>query len=226
MTDAIHSIAAARSAPGCSAYTYMVRSYARSARALPSIFGIRSYKLTETSYDFLTGWAVSCRSSSTASPGSVRRLTPCALIPISPAAHRYHAAQSCLAGAVVHAAHWAQRFRVTLTSGAPMQVIFPVKEDSCHRCAARDSHATFRSATTADLLRCRPITASSSAPGSPAVAASTAFRHGVGRCDAHATLTINIERTVSIAKVTVQRGSRNPYRTTSRSPSMASTGSL
>ena len=57
MTDAIHSIAAAAiDAPGCSAYTYLLRSYQpflRESYLQFSEFG--PVNLTATAYDFLTG---------------------------------------------------------------------------------------------------------------------------------------------------------------------------
>ena len=57
MTDAIHSIAAAAlDVPGCSAYTYMVRSYKPFLREPYLQFSeFAPVKLSVTAYDFLTG---------------------------------------------------------------------------------------------------------------------------------------------------------------------------
>ena len=216
MTDAIHSIAAAAvGAPGCSAYTYMVRSYAPFLREPFLQFSeFAPIRLTETSYDFLTGVGGFMQEFQYGFSGFRPQVDAVRLDPNLPPQ---------LTGITLRNLVWQGRLftlhiglkdsAVTLTSGAPMQVIFPGGKKTV-AIGAPLVIPTRRSdlQPTADLLRCRPVTASSSAPGSPAVAAvdgipATAWV----AADAHATLTINIERTVSIAKVTVQRGSRNPY---------------
>jgi hypothetical protein len=68
MTDAIHSIdASALNAPGCSAYTYMLRSYEPFLRSPYDQFA-ETRSGSNTGFNFLTGVAVSSRSSSTDTP--------------------------------------------------------------------------------------------------------------------------------------------------------------
>ena len=216
MTDAIHSIAAAAvGAPGCSAYTYMVRSYAPFLREPFLQFSeFAPIRLTETSYDFLTGVGGFMQEFLYGFSGFRPQTDSVRLDPNLPPQ---------LPGITLRNMFWQGRLftlhigpkesTVTLNSGAPMPVITPAGSKTV-AIGKPLVLATRRSdlQPTDDLVRCRPVTASSSAPGSPAIPAvdgipATAWVAG----EPHATLTIGLERTVSIAKVTVQRGSRDPF---------------
>jgi trehalose/maltose hydrolase-like predicted phosphorylase len=216
MTDAIHSIAAAAlDAPGCSAYTYMLRSYRpflREPYLQFSEFG--PIKLTATAYDFLTGVGGFMQeflygfSGFRALPAAVR------LDPSLPPQ---------LAGITLRNLAWQGRTftvhigprdtTVTLNSGAPLPVITPagaktVKPGAALILPTRRSDIL----PTDDLARCREITATSSLPGSPPVAAvdgspSTAWV----AAEPKATLTVKLATPVKLGKIKVVRGSGDPF---------------
>lgn len=216
MTDAIHSIAAAAvDAPGCSAYTYMLRSYQPFLREpYLQLSEFAPIKLTATSYDFLTGVGGFLQeflygfSGYRSLPDAVR------LDPNLPPQ---------LAGITLRNLTWQSRTftmhigpqetSVTLNSGAPLPVITPGGVKTVQPGTALVI-PTLRSdlQPTDNLARCREITATSSLPGSPAVAAvdgspATAWVAAEPR----ATLTVNLATAVAVGEVKVMRGSREPF---------------
>jgi hypothetical protein len=102
---------------------------------------------------------------------------------------------------------------VTLNSGAPLPVITPagaktVKPGAALILPTRRSDLL----PTDDLARCREITATSSLPGSPPVAAvdgspSTAWV----AAEPKATLTVKLATPVKLEKIKVVRGSGDPF---------------
>jgi hypothetical protein len=101
---------------------------------------------------------------------------------------------------------------VTLESGASMPLVTPdgrktVEPGQTVTISTRRADLQ----PTDNLARCKPVTASSALPGSPAVAAvdgipATAWV----AADAKAMLTVDLEKPVEIASVRVARGSREP----------------
>jgi hypothetical protein len=216
MTDAIHSIAAAAvDAPGCSAYTYMVRSYQPFLRApYLQLSEFAPIKLTATAYDFLTGVGGFLQeflygfSGFRPLPNAVR------LDPNLPPQ---------LAGITLRNMAWQGRTftvhigpketSVTLNSGAPLPVATPggtktVQPGVPLIIPTRRSDLQ----PTENLARCRQITATSSLPGSPAVAAvdgspATAWV----AAEARASLTVDLANQVAVGEIKVARGSREPF---------------
>jgi hypothetical protein len=102
---------------------------------------------------------------------------------------------------------------VTLNSGAPLPVITPGGPKTIQPGVALiipTRRADLQ--PTDNLARCRQITATSSLPGSPAVAAvdgspATAWVAAEPR----AALTVNLATSVMLGKITVLRGSRDPF---------------
>jgi trehalose/maltose hydrolase-like predicted phosphorylase len=216
MTDAIHSIAAAAvDAPGCSAYTYMLRSYKPFLREpYLQLSEFAPIKLTATSYDFLTGVGGFMQeflygfSGYRPLPDAVR------LDPNLPPQ---------LAGITLRNLAWQGRTftvhigptetSVTLNSGAPLPVITPggaktVQPGGPLIIPTRRSDLQ----PTDNLARCRPITATSSLLGSPAVAAvdgspATAWV----AAEARATLTVDLANPAAVGEIKVVRGSREPF---------------
>jgi len=216
MTDAIHSIAsAAVDAPGCSAYTYMLRSYQpflREPYLQLSEFG--PIKLTATSYDFLTGVGGFMQEFLYGFSGFRPLTNAVRLDPNLPPQ---------LAGITLRNLVWQGRTftlhigpkesSVTLNSGAPLPVLTPGGSKTVQPGVALII-PTRRSdlQPTDNLARCRPITATSSLPGSPAVAAvdgspATAWV----AAEARAALTVNLVKPVVLGKITVLRGSRETF---------------
>jgi trehalose/maltose hydrolase-like predicted phosphorylase len=215
MTDAIHSIAAATvDAPGCSAFTYMERSYQPFLRAPYQQFSeFAPVKLTATAYDFLTGVGGFMQEFLFGFSG-FRPLTDAVkLDPNLPPQ---------LSGLKLTRMQWQGRTftvqiapkttTVTLESGASMPLATPdgrktVEPGETVTIPTRRSDLQ----PTDNLARCKPVTASSSQPGSPAVAAvdgipATAWV----AADAKAMLIVDLEKPTEIASVRVVRGSREP----------------
>jgi trehalose/maltose hydrolase-like predicted phosphorylase len=216
MTDAIHSIAAAAlDAPGCSAYTYMLRSYRpflREPYLQISEFG--PIKLTATAYDFLTGVGGFMQEFLYGFSG---------FRPLPAAVRLDPSLPPQLGGITLRNLAWQGRTftvhigphdtTVTLNSGAPLPVITPagaktVKPGAALILPTRRSDLL----PTDDLARCRQITATSSLPGSPPVAAvdgspSTAWV----AAEPKATLTVKLATPVKLGKIKVVRGSGDPF---------------
>jgi len=216
MTDAIHSIAAAAlDAPGCSAYTYMLRSYQPFVREPYLQFSeFAPVMLSATAYDFLTGVGGFMQeflygfSGYRPLPNAVR---------IDPSLPPQ------LAGLTLRGLAWQGRTfsmrisphetRITLDSGAPLPILTPGGAKTVARGAALII-PTRRSdlQPTDDLARCRQVTASSSLAGSPPTAAidGTPATSWVA-AEARATLTVNLAASVLLRKITVVRGSRESF---------------
>src|SRR3984957_19354804 len=215
MTDAIHSIAAAAlDAPGCSAYTYMLRSYRPFLREpYLQISEFAPVALTATAYDFLTGVGGFMQEFLYGFSGF--RLLPAA-VRLDPSLPPQ------LAGITLRNMAWQGRTftvhivpketSVTLNSGAPLPVITPSGAKTVRPGAAL-TIPTRRSdlLPTDDRARCAQITATSSLPGSPPVAAvdgspATAWVAAEPR----AMLTVKLARPVVLGEIKVVRGSSDP----------------
>jgi trehalose/maltose hydrolase-like predicted phosphorylase len=216
MTDAIHSIAAAAlNAPGCSAYTYMLRSYQpflREPYLQLSEFG--PSKLSATSYDFLTGVGGFMQEFLYGFSG---------YRPLPDAVRLDPSLPPQLAGVTLRHLAWQGRTftvhigpretRVTLDSGAALPVLTPGGAKTIRPGAALIL-PTRRSdlQPTDDAARCRPVTATSSAPGFPAVAAvdGSPATSWVA-AEPKAMLRIDLAASVALGKIEVVRGSHDPF---------------
>jgi len=216
MTDAIHSIAAAAlDAPGCSAYTYLLRSYRPFLREPYLQFSeFAPIKLTATAYDFLTGVGGFMQEFLYGFSG---------FRPLPAAVRLDPSLPPQLGGITLRNLAWQGRTftvhigprdtTVTLNSGAPLPVITPagaktVKPGVALILPTRRSDLL----PTNDLARCRQITATSSLPGSPPVAAvdgspSTAWV----AAEPKATLTVKLATPAKLGKIKVVRGSSDPF---------------
>jgi trehalose/maltose hydrolase-like predicted phosphorylase len=216
MTDAIHSIAAsALDAPGCSAYTYMLRSYEPFLREPYLQFSeFAPIKLTAAAYDFLTGVGGFMQEFLYGFSGYRPLLNAVRLDPSLPPQ---------LAGITLTDMAWQGRTfnmhigpretRVTLNSGAPLPVLTPGGTKTV-RSGVPLILPTRRPdlLPTDDVARCRPITATSSLPGLPAVAAvdgspATSWEPAEPR----ATLTVKLANVVQLGEIKVMRGSQEPF---------------
>jgi hypothetical protein len=216
MTDAIHSITTASvDAPGCAAYTYMLRSYQPFLREPYLQFSeFAPFSLTATSYDFLTGVGGFMQeflygfSGYRPQPDAVR------LDPNLPPQ---------MAGITLPNLKWQGRVftlhigpehsTVTLLSGAPMRVITPSKTETAQPGVALEI-PTRRSdqLPTEDEARCRTITSSSAVSGRPAVAAVDGLpATSWVAADARAEITVDFGKTTLMAALSVARGSRDPF---------------
>jgi hypothetical protein len=216
MTDAIHSIAAATvDAPGCSAYTYMVRSYQPFLREPYLQFSeFAPVKLTATAYDFLTGVGGFMQEFLFGFSGlPPARRCGAARSKSSTTACGNNAAQPGLAGSHLYDAHRTQR-----NQQSPLT---PVRHCPCARPAERrpcspEVRSSFRHAGPICSRRIIwPAAARSRhffAAGSPAVARC---RRQSGHClggrggarDAHR----EPRKAGPVGKITVVRGSRDPF---------------
>ena len=214
MTDAIHSIdASTLNAAGCSAYTYMLRSYEPFLRAPYDQFA-ETRTGPNTGFNFLTGVGGFLQVFEYGFSGL--RFTPTA-IQLDPSLPPQ------LPGVTLQNLHWQGRVftidigpqstRVTLASGAAMPVSTP---------GGPMTVATGQSITiptrrpdlqaTTDLARCQTVTASSYVPGDEPVAAvdgSTATPWiATGPT---ATLTVQLAKPATISSVTVTRSGTGSY---------------
>jgi trehalose/maltose hydrolase-like predicted phosphorylase len=215
MTDAIHSIAAAAlDAPGCSAYTYLLRSYRPFLRQPYLQFSeFAPVALTATAYDFLTGVGGFMQEFLYGFSG---------FRPLPAAVRLDPSLPPQLAGLTLRNLAWQGRTftvhigpretTVTLNSGAPLPVITPSGAKTA-RTGAAVTIPTRRSdlLPTDDLVRCTQITATSSLPGSPPVAAvdgspATAWVAAEPR----ATLTVKLATPTVLGEIKVVRGSSDP----------------
>jgi len=211
MTDAIHSIAAdSLNAPGCSAYTFLLRSYQPFLRKPFLQFSeFAPIQLSATSYDFLTGVGGFMQEFLFGFSG-LRYLDTGVLVDpnLPPQLH----------GITLHDLAWRGRVftihigpnetTITLNSGSPM----PVTSASGTGTIASGTPLvlpTRRSdkLPTADLSRCVSVTASSSLPGFPPVAAvdgspATSWI----AASPQAALTIHFASQISVGAIQVIRG--------------------
>jgi trehalose/maltose hydrolase-like predicted phosphorylase len=216
MTDAIHAIAAATvDAPGCSAYTYMLRSYVPFLREPYLQFSeFAPVKLTATAYDFLTGVGGFLQEFLFGFSG---------FRPLTDAVRLDPNIPPQLAGITLRNLAWqgrtftvhigAKETSVTLNSGAALPVVTPGGAKTVLPGAALVI-PTRRSdlQPTDNLARCRKITATSSLPGSPAVAAVDGSQATAWvAAEPKATLTVDLERQIELRGIKVVRGSREPF---------------
>ena len=216
MTDAIHSIAAASlNAPGCSAYTFMLRSYQPFLRK--PFFQFSEFaptQLSGTAYDFLTGVGGFMQAFLYGFTG-LRYLDSAVFVgPNLPPQ---------LAGLTLHDLVWRGRVftihvgprdtTITLNSGSPL----PIISDSGSTTIAPGSPLVLRTRRsdklpTDNLSRCVSVTASSWLPGFPPVAAvdgspATSWI----AASPHATFTLRFANYVAVGGIQVIRGSSDPF---------------
>ena len=216
MTDAIHSIAAAAlNGPDCSDYTYMVRSYQPFLREpYLQLSEFAPIKLTATAYDFMTGVGGFMQEFLFGYSGLRFQVDGVTVDPSLPPQ---------LAGITLRNLKWQGRSftmhigpkvtSITLESGEPLPVMAPSgKRMVSHGDAL--SIPTRRSdlQATDNLARCHKITATSAAPGSPAVAAvdgspATAWVADVPEAD----LTLDLGAKATVGKISVLRGGKEPF---------------
>ncbi len=216
MTDAIHSIAAAAiGVPGCSAYTYMLRSYQPFLREPYLQFSeFAPLKLTATAYDFLTGVGGFMQEFLYGFSGFRPQVDAVRLDPSLPPQ---------LAGITLSNMAWQgrtftvhigpQESTVTLNSGAALPVIAPGGAKTVEPGAPLIIPTRRPDLDpTEDLVRCRQITATSSLPGSPPVAAvdgspATAWT----AAEPQAKLTVDLAAPATLGTIKVLRGNRDPF---------------
>ena len=209
MTDAIHSIdASALNAPGCSAYTYMLRSYEPFLRAPFDQFA-ETRTGPNTGFNFLTGIGGFLQVFEYGYSGL--RFTPTAvqLDPsLSPQLSRVTLHNLKWQGRTFTVAIGLQSTRVTLTRGPAL----PVQTPTGTVTVAPGQNITLATRRpdlqrTSDLARCRPVTASSYVPGDEPVAAvdGSPATPWVATSP-HATLTVQLPKRTNVSSVTVDRG--------------------
>lgn len=229
MTDAIHSIAAAAiDAPGCSAYTYLLRSYQpflREPYLQFSEFG--PVKLTATAYDFLAGVGCFMQEFLYGFSGFRPQVDAVRLDPSLPPQ---------LPGITLSDLEWLGRTltmhigpresSITLNSGAVMPLITP-RGAKTARLGTPLIIPTRRPdlQPTEDLVRCQQISVTSSVPGSPAVAAvdgspATAWT----AAEPAAKLTVALAAPTTLGTIKVLRGSRDLFHARSKHPPTALIG--
>jgi trehalose/maltose hydrolase-like predicted phosphorylase len=214
MTDAIHSIdASTLNAAGCSAYTYMLRSYEPFLRAPYDQFA-ETRTGPNTGFNFLTGVGGFLQVFEYGYSGL--RFTPDA-IQLDPSLSPQ------LQGITLNNLQWhgrvftitigPQSTQVRLNSGSALPVQTP---NGTHTVSTGQSITipTRRPdlQPTTDLARCQSVTASSWVPGNEPVAAvdgspSTPWVP----TGPQATLTVNLGKTETINQVTVNRGGTGSY---------------
>lgn len=210
MTDAIHSIdASALNAPGCSAYTYVLRSYEPFLRAPYDQFA-ETRTGPNTGFNFLTGVGGFLQVFEYGYSGL--RFTPTG-VRLDPSLSPQ------LPGITLHNLHWHGRTftvaigprttTVTLAAGSALPLQTPAGTKTVSR-----GHAVTLSTrrpdeqATSDLARCQTVTASSYVPGDEPVAAvdGSPATPWVATSP-KATLTTKLAKPASIGSVTVTRGS-------------------
>jgi trehalose/maltose hydrolase-like predicted phosphorylase len=218
MTDAIHSIAAAAiDAPGCSAYTYLLRSYQpflREPYLQFSEFG--PVKLTATAYDFLTGVGGFMQEFLFGFSGFRPHVDAVRVDPsLPPQMHGITLTNMAWQGRTFTMHIGPQETSITLNSGAALRLVTPGGAKTAELgVAVRIPTRRSDLQPTEDLVRCEQITATSSIPGSPAVAAvdgspATAWT----AAEPGAKLTVDLGAAESLGTIKVLRGNRDssPY---------------
>jgi trehalose/maltose hydrolase-like predicted phosphorylase len=212
MTDAIHSIAAsAVDVPGCSAYTYMIRSYQPFLRKPFLQFSeFAPEKLSDTTYDFLTGVG-----------GFVQEFLYgfSGFRPLTDAIHLDPSLPPQLSGITLRNMAWQGRIftiqigpkttNVTLVSGSAL----PVETKDGKKIVQSGKVLILPTRRpdlqpTGDLARCQSIAASSSLAANPPVGAidgipATAWT----AAEPKAALTVTLASPTWLRKITVHRGS-------------------
>src|SRR5580704_2789857 len=209
MTDAIHSIdASALNAPGCSAYTYMLRSYEPFLRAPYAQFA-ETRSGPNTGFNFLTGIGGFLQVFEYGYSGL--RFTPTA-VQLDPSLSPQ------LSGVTLNNLQWQgrtftvaiglQSTNVTVTAGPAMPLQTPsgtvtVAPGQSVKLPTRRPDLL----RTSDVARCQPVTASSYVPGDEPVAAvdgspATPWVATSPR----AALTVELAKRTNVSSVTVERG--------------------
>jgi trehalose/maltose hydrolase-like predicted phosphorylase len=214
MTDAIHSIdASALNAPGCSAYTYMLRSYEPFLRAPYGQFA-ETRTGPNTGFNFLTGVGGFLQVFEYGYSGL--RFTPTA-IQLDPSLSPQ------LQGITLNNLQWQgraftvtigpQSTQVSLTSGSTLPVQTPaglVTIAPGHTTTIATRRPDLQ--PTNDLARCQQVTASSFVPGDdPAAAVDGSTATPWEATSPQATLTVQLAGKTNIGSVTVTRGSTNLF---------------
>jgi hypothetical protein len=209
MTDAIHSIdASALNAPGCSAYTYMLRSYEPFLRPPYDQFA-ETRTGPNTGFNFLTGIGGFMQVFEYGYSGL--RFTPTA-VELDPSLSPQ------LSGITLNNLQWQgrtftvaigpQSTKVTLTAGSTMPVQTPAGTLTVAP-GATITLATRRPdlQQTSDVARCQAATASSYVPGDEPVAAvdGSPATPWVATSP-QATLTVQLAKRTNVSSVTVDRG--------------------
>jgi trehalose/maltose hydrolase-like predicted phosphorylase len=213
MTDAIHSIdASALNAPGCSAYTYMLRSYEPFLRAPYDQFA-ETRTGPNTGFNFLTGIGGFMQVFEYGYSGLRFGTNAIQLDPsLSPQ----------LQGVTLNNLHWQGR-TFTLAIGPQSTKVsvsggsLPIQTPAGNQTVATGGSATIPTrrpdlTSTSDLARCQPVTASSYVPGDEPVAAvdgspATPWEP----TSSQATLTVKLAKRTNLKSVTVTRGGSGTY---------------
>jgi len=216
MTDAIHAIAAASlNGPGCSAFTYTLRSYQPFLREPYLQFSeFAPIKLSMTAYNFLTGVGGFMQEFLFGYSGLRLQAAAVQVDPSLPPQMAGLTLRNLLWQGRTFTMHIGPRqTSISLDSGAAIPIITPGGNKTLSR-GSPLVIPTRRSdlLPTDNLARCRKITATSSAPGSPAVAAvdgssATAWV----AAEAQADLTLDLATKIALGKITVLRGSGEPF---------------
>jgi len=214
MTAAIHSIdASALNAPGCSAYTYLLRRYEPFLRGPDDQFA-ETRGGNNTGFNFLTGVGGFLQVFDYGYSGL--RFTPNAteLDPsLSPQLHGITLNDLRWQGRLFTVTIGLRSTQVRLTSGSAL----PVQTPAGLMTVAPGQSITIPTRrpdpqSTTDLARCQQVTASSCVPGDDPVAAvdgsTTAPWQATG---AQATVTMRLARKTAIDSVTVTRGSTGSF---------------
>jgi trehalose/maltose hydrolase-like predicted phosphorylase len=214
MTDAIHSIdASALNAPGCSAYTYMLRSYEPFLRAPYGQFA-ETRTGPNTGFNFLTGVGGFLQVFEYGYSGL--RFTPNAIQldpSLSPQLQGITLNNLQWQGRVFTVSIGLQSTQVRLTSGSAL----PVQTPSGLVTVAPGGSITMATRRpdlqpTTDLARCQQVNASSFVPGDDPVAAVDGSAATPWEATGpQATLTVQLAKKSNIDSVAVTRGSTDSF---------------
>jgi hypothetical protein len=214
MTDAIHSIdASSLNAAGCSAYTYMLRSYEPFLRAPYEQFA-ETRSGANTGFNFLTGVGGFLQVFEYGYSGL--RFTPGAVVldpSLSPQLPGVTLNNLQWQGRVFTVAIGPQSTQVSLTSGSDLPLQTPggqVTVAQGHTITIPTRRPDLQ--PTADLARCQPVTASSFVPGDePVAAVDGSGATPWSATSPTATLTVQLAKLSSISSATVTRGSTGSF---------------
>jgi hypothetical protein len=214
MTDAIHSIdASALNAPGCSAYTYMLRSYEPFQRAPYDQFA-ETRTGPNTGFNFLTGVGGFLQVFEYGYSGL--RFTPTAIQldpSLSPQLQGITLNDVQWQGRVFTVTIGPQSTQVKLTSGSSMPVQTPTGQiivGSGQGVSIPTRRPDLQSTT--DLARCQPATASSYVPGDEPVAAVDGSPATPWEATGpQATLTVQLAKRTNISSAAVIRGGTGSF---------------
>jgi trehalose/maltose hydrolase-like predicted phosphorylase len=214
MTDAIHSIdASALDAPGCSAYTYMLRSYEPFLRPPYDQFA-ETRSGSDTGFNFLTGVGGFLQVFEYGYPGLRFAPNEIELDPsLSPQLQGVMLNNLQWQGRAFTIAIGLQSTRLSLTSGAAL----PVKTPAGQVTVAPGQSITIPTRrpdlqSTDDLARCQQVSASSFIPGDEPVAAVDGSTATPWVATApQATLTVHLAKRTNIRSATVTRGSSTSF---------------